>query len=33
MMDRIRTATIRLQIPDFLSYGNSNVFIFRVYTR
>ena len=32
MMDSIRKGIIRLQIPDFLTDGNSNVCIFRVYT-
>ena len=32
MMDSIRSGTIRLQIPDFLSDGNSNVCIFRAFT-
>ena len=29
MMDSIRSGIIRLQMPDFLSDGNSNVCIFR----
>ena len=32
MMDSIRSGTIRLQMPDFLSDGNSNVCIFRAFT-
>ena len=31
-MDSIRSGTIRLQIPDFLSDGNSNKCIFRAFT-
>ena len=32
MMDSIPSGTIRLQIPDFLSDGNSNVHFFRAFT-
>ena len=32
MMDSIRSGTIRLQVPDFLSDDNSNVCIFQAFT-